>query len=162
MKRALIIIPASFAAILFVLSGLSTPTHASQRPRGAKHKIFAQQLVEWSLARHSDVSGLEISLLSPTGCSTIAASDARDIGEKCDRDELEPIRTGAPSVERGRIFDITLPLHDAVGQIIGAIGIDIRPKSGEQEASVVERAKAIATEVEAEIPSKRKLLEVAD
>jgi hypothetical protein len=87
-------------------------------------------------------------------CETIAASEAKDVGEKCDDDEFKAMESGKPFVEKEpEGFDITLPLHDASGKMIGTLGMDFKPEAGQQEASVVERATQIAREIEKQIPS---------
>ena len=150
-------------AALATLGLLSTPSFASKRAPASKPKIFAQRLVEDVLAKHSDIRSVEFAVQSPAGCSTIAASDPKDIGEKCDKDELDPMRTGKPSVEKESDgFDVTMPLHDTAGQIIGAVGMDFKAQPGQQRSGVVERAKKIVQEVEPQIPSRAKLLESTD
>jgi hypothetical protein len=157
----------SLAALVLIvqpaLGLLSTPSFASKRTPATKPKIFAQRLVEEVLAKHSDVTSVELAIQSPEGCSTIAASNPKDIGEKCDKDELDPMRTGEPSVEKESDgFDVTMPLHDTSGQIIGTIGIDFKAAPGQQRSSVVQKAKKIMQEAEAQIPRKEKLLEPFD
>jgi hypothetical protein len=150
-------------AAFATLGLLSTPSFASKRAPAHKPKIVAQKLVEEVASKHLDVTSVELAVRSAEGCSAIAASNSKDIGEKCDKDELEPMRTGKPSVEReGNGFDVTMPLHDASGQIIGTVGLDIKAEPSEKESSVIERAKKIVQEVEAQIPSTAKLLEPAD
>jgi hypothetical protein len=95
------------------------------------------------------------------GCSTIAARQPKDIGEKCDQDELEPMRTGQPWVKQESDgFDITVPLRDMKGTIVGTSGIDFKPEPNQQRAVVIEQAKKIVQELQAQIPSKAKLFEV--
>ena len=56
-------------------------------------------------------------------------------------------------------FDVSLPLHDSSGKIIGAVGIGFKSAPGQTEASVTEQARKIAAEMEVRIPSKAKLFE---
>ncbi|HEX2714613.1 MAG TPA: hypothetical protein VHM88_20665 [Candidatus Acidoferrales bacterium] len=49
---------------------------------------------------------------------------------------------------------MTLPLHDATGRIIGAIGLTFKPRPGEQEADAIRHARDMAHKLEKEIPSK--------
>jgi hypothetical protein len=145
-------------AILALLSALSFADKKAPKP-----KIFAQKLVEEVLAKYSEVTGVEIAVRSPETCSTVAATDPKDVGEKCDKDELDPMRTGQPSVEKERDgFDVTLPLHDAAGQVIGAVGMGFKLKSGQERSTVLEQARQIVQEMEAQIPASAKLLEPVD
>ena len=73
------------------------------------------------------------------------------------------MQTGRPVVlrEDGN-FDITLPLHDSSGKLIGAIGLTIRPGAGEQESSTTRWARGIARELGMQISSKAKLFEATE
>jgi len=141
--------------------GLSpAQSFASKRAPASKPKIVAQKLVDEVASKHSEVTAVELSVQMPTGCSTLASSDPKDIGQKCDRDELGAIRTGKAIIEKEKDgFDVTMSLHDIAGEIIGTLGIDIGPEPGQQESTVVERAKKIVQEVEVQIQSKEKLAE---
>ncbi len=160
MTRRFVSLVALVPAVLATLGLLSMPSFASKRAPASKPKIFAQRLVEEVASKHPEVAAVELAVRSSAGCSTIAASDSKDIGEKCDEDELGAMRTGEPVIEKENDgFDLTMPLHDTAGRTIGTLGLDIKPEPGQQKSSVVERAKKIVQEVEAQIPSKAKLLE---
>jgi hypothetical protein len=132
---------------------------ASSRP-AASQKIFAQTLVEQVLRGHSEIESLEIAADSPTGCKTIAATDPKEIGERCDDDESQPLKTGEPFVEQeGDGFDLTLPLHDRDKKIIAVVGVDFKAASGLTRDSVLKKARQIAAEIELQVPSKDKLFE---
>jgi hypothetical protein len=125
---------------------------------------YAQRLVDRMVARHADLSNLELAVLSDSTCATVAATERQaDVGEACDADEYGPIRTGEPNVERPTkddpIYDITLALHDASGHLIGAVGMDIAPPKAGGDSAAVARARALLRELEAQIPSQAKLYE---
>jgi hypothetical protein len=132
----------------------TSPGHA------ASGKIFAQKLVEKTLLMHPEVTGLEISAITQGGCKTIAATDPKDLEEKCDKDELQPLQTGEPFVDHERDgFDVTLPLHDGNGKIIAVVGMDFKPTGGQTKESVVKQGQQIVSEMESQVPSKDKLFE---
>jgi hypothetical protein len=56
------------------------------------------------------------------------------------------------------VYDITQALHDSAGRLIGAVGMDIAPQSGEGRAAVVAFAASVLHELERSIPSKARLL----
>ena len=120
-------------------------------------KTQAQNLVDLTAQRHSEIIGLELSA-TPAGeerCVTIAATEARDLGEKCDRDEITAMRTGKPFVEHEPDgFDVTAPLHDASGKLIGTIGIDFKPQLRQSKADILKLTAVLLKEVERQIPSK--------
>jgi hypothetical protein len=127
----------------------------------AKGRLFAQALVEETVSKHPELVGLELATTPPHGhnCITIAATDVKEMGDKCDSTELGIIKTGNPTVEKENDgYDVTLPLH-VTGKIIGIIGMDF--KLDQQESGLVDRAKIIAKEVEDQIPAKSKLFEAS-
>jgi hypothetical protein len=145
-------------ATLISMGGISVAGAASG-------KIFAQQLVEEAMARSPQVSGVELSSTPPgKKCVTIASTEAGDVGEKCDSDEFTAMKTNKPFVEKEKeggkdVYDITMPLHDASGKLIGTIGLDFKPELGQQEAQAVQIAGQIVHGMEVRIPTKAMLFE---
>jgi hypothetical protein len=134
-------------------------------PPKAGPPIMAQQLVDRFVRAHPELAAVELAITTNGRCRTIAATAPEDVGEKCDADELTPIRTGQPDVEapttQDPVYDITQALHDAAGHLIGAAGMDLKPEAGPTRAAVLARAGALLRALEAQIPSKAKLLEPA-
>ena len=146
-----------FAVIVGAMGWAGVTTVAGHAASG---KIFAQELVEKTLPKHSEITGLEIAAVTDTGCKTIAATDPKELGEKCDKDELQPLQTGQPSVDHESDgFDVTLALHDANGKIIAVVGMDFKLTAGQTKESVIKQGQQIAAEMESEVPSKDKLFE---
>src|SRR6266404_7389294 len=81
---------------------IMTLSAATLKPLSAEpNKAFAQQLVEQTVAHHPELSGLEIAGTPPhRQCVTIAATEVKEIGEKCDTDEFTAIKTNKPFVEK--------------------------------------------------------------
>jgi hypothetical protein len=141
-------------------------TRAAPRRRPARQpRTYAQQLVDRFVASHPDLAAVELALVTGEECKTVAATAPEDVGERCDADELGPIRTGEPDVEAPSasdpVYDITQALHDSAGRLIGAVGMDLKPEAGQDPAAVLERARAILRELESAIPSKARLLQPA-
>jgi hypothetical protein len=150
---SVIIIAAVASATGWALTDASTLRTASK-------KVFAQKLVEEILRKHSEINSLEIAADSPSGCQTIAATDPKDLGEKCDNDEIQPLKTGEPFVEQEKDgFDVTLPLYDRSNQILAVVGIDFKVAPGQTKESIVKQGRQIAAEIESQVPSKDKLFE---
>ena len=131
-------------------------------------EIRAQKVVAEIKAAHPEITGLELaaSRSEQEGCKTIAATEVKEIGEKCDKDEFTAMKTNKPFIEMEKehgeeVYDVTMPLHDAAGKVIGTVGMDFKSAPGQQEAQVRENAERIAKELEASIPSKEKLFEPA-
>lgn len=160
MKLALT--PSLLSAVL--LAGPAA-AQSSAGPVKPPHGIFAQLLVDRFVRDHPELTALELAVTTAGGCRTVAATAPEDVGENCDADELGPIRTGKPDVEvpskADPVYDITQALHDATHHLIGAAGMDRRPQTGPTRAAVVKRARELLRALEAQIPSKARLLETA-
>lgn len=151
----------AFASAAFMVAMFVSSQSAFARAQANIHKgkLFAQKLVEATRAKHPETDEVGISAMTSRGCVGIASTDQGEIGEKCEKDDVEPMRTGKPYVEKEKDgFDVSLPLHDSTGKIIGTVGIGFKPSAGQTEASVTQQAQKIASEMEAQIPSKAKLL----
>jgi len=127
-------------------------------------KTQAQQLVDSTVKKNGDLAGLEVSA-TPAGkttCVTIAATEAKDIGEKCDEDEFAALKAGKPRVERESDgYDVTAPLHDARGKLVGTIGIDFKLLPGQTDESILQRTGELLKQLEPQISSKEFLLQPA-
>lgn len=144
------------ALLCLVVGSAATISHAQTKPQG---ETLAQKLVEATQSKHRETYEVGISATTARGCVGIASTDKGDIGEKCEKDDSEPMRTGKPFVEKEKDgFDVSLPLHDASGKIIGSVGIGFKPTAGRTAATVTQQAQQIAREMEAQIPSKASLL----
>lgn len=128
----------------------------------ARLKIEAQRLVEDLIARHPGLVRVGMHLAPPDQPDNIivACNVAERIGRKSDPEDLKAMQTEKPVVlrEAGN-FDVTLPLHTASGKVIGALGLTFKPEGNEEESAAVERAKNLASELEAQIPTKAKLFD---
>ncbi|MEJ2217389.1 MAG: hypothetical protein P8099_12325 [Gemmatimonadota bacterium] len=125
---------------------------------------YAQWLVDRSVSAHGPVKSVELAVVFGDVCRTIAATAAEDIGEKCDADENEPMETGVPSVEAPSradpVYDVTQALHDAKGNLIGAVGMDIDPGDMDR-AGILALARSVLAEIQQQIPSKQRLFQAA-
>ncbi len=120
-------------------------------------KTQAQDLVDRTAQKHSEVTELELSgtPAGQEGCVTIAATNAKEIGEKCDNDDAIALKTLEPFVEREPDgFDVTAPLHYMNGKLIGTLGIDFKAQAGQTKADILKRTARILREVDQQIPLK--------
>jgi hypothetical protein len=127
-------------------------------------EIRAQKVVTEVKAGHPEITGLELAATrsEQEGCKTIAATEVKEIGEKCDKDEFTAMKTNQPFVEKEQDeFDATLPLHDSAGKIIGAVGMDFKTGPSQTIETVTRQAKQIVSELEKRITSKEQLFEPA-
>jgi len=127
--------------ILTALSTLGQTSHSA-----------AQKIVDEIKAAHPEITGLELAANTPAGCQTIAATEAKEIGEKCDKDELTAWKTNRPFVEMEKDeFDATMPVHDSAGKVIATAGMDFKVEAGRTKESVTRDAQKIVGELERRI-----------
>ena len=149
------------ATFLVALAALATRVLPVAMASNTKDKNFAQALIERTLAKHSELTGMGMGAVPPKGhdCVDIADTDVKEIGEKCDKGELSVLKSGKSTIEKEEdAFDVTVPLH-AGGKAIGILSMDF--KLDQKESGLLDRASEIAKEVEAQIPSKATLFETA-
>jgi hypothetical protein len=128
----------------------------------ATDKIMAQKAIEELAAAHPEVAGLELAAVrsAKQSCRTIAATEPKEIGEKCDKDEFTAMRTDQAFVEQEKDgFDVTMPLHDSAGKLMGTVGMDFKREAEQTKASVTIKAKQIASELEKRLTSREQLFE---
>ncbi len=119
-------------------------------------KIYAQRLVDELGGRHPELVRIGIHVTPPNASENviIACNETERIGRKSDSEDLKAMKSGQPVIlKEGENFDGTLPLHDAAGNTIGAIGLTFKPRNGEQDADAVRRARGLAGEIEKRIAS---------
>ena len=108
-------------------------------------------------SKHSEISVLELSA-TPAGqkrCVTIAATEPKDLREKCDQDEAAAMKTEESFVEQEpEGFDVTAPLHDLTGKLVGALGIDFKQQTGTDESQSPQTHSSAPKELEQQKPSK--------
>ena len=119
---------------------------------------LAQKIVNDARSKHPEAAEIGVATIGAKGCSTIASTDKSDLGEKCEKEDSEPMTTGKPYVEKeGANFDVTLPLHDSSGKLVGSVGIELKSAPGQTQSDAVQQAQRIASEMEQRIPSKANL-----
>lgn len=128
-------------------------------------KALAQKLVDELAAKHPELVRIGLHMTPPNSSENviIASNVAEKIGRRSDPEDLRATRSGKPIVlkEEGN-FDVTLPLHDATGRVIGAIGVTFKPRPDERRGDVIRRARNVAREIERQIPSKAELFAAAE
>lgn len=134
-------------------------TLAAVSVKAQTNNIFAQKVVEEIRAAHPEITGLELAANKPgRGCQTIAATEAKEIGQKCDKDELMARKTNRPFVEQEKTeFDVTLPIHDSAGKIIATAGMDFKLEPGRTRETVVRDALKLGAELERRLTSETEL-----
>ncbi len=123
-------------------------------------KTLAQQLVDDLVARHPELIRVGVHVTPPSTSENIiiASNVPAKIGQKSDPEDLKAMQSGqAVVLKEENNFDVTLPLRDSVGRVIGAVGLTFKPAPGEREADAIKRALGMVRELETHIPSVEKL-----
>jgi hypothetical protein len=125
-------------------------------------KIFAQQLLDATLAKHKEVVIMAMHVTPPGKAdNVIIASNIGRIGKKADEDDLRVIHTGKPNLEvnkTGDHFEVELVLEDQSGKTIGAVGIVFMNEKG-KDAEFQKKAEQIRDEMKQQTPTIEKLFE---
>jgi hypothetical protein len=136
--------------------------------RQPSQKIYAQKLIDESMAKHPEIVILAMHVKSPTDPNypIIAwggpTGDKVRIGKKADEDDLRVITTGKENLEvspAGNHFEVELPLQDESRKTIGALGVVFNYKPGDNKTGLKKKAEQIRDELRGQIPSESKLFE---
>lgn len=119
---------------------------------GVAANPYAQNLVDEMIAKRRDVMVLAMHVARPgvSGDYPIVASNIGRIGKPADKDDRGVIESGKPHVEVGRDGDrleVELPLLDASGGTIGALGVVMPYRTGDDQAALVNKAEKIRDEL---------------
>lgn len=121
-----------------------------------REDTYAQALVDRTVRAHPEVIILAIHATPPgSSQNVIIGSTIGRIGKKADEDDLRVIDKGETNLEvasNGKRFEVELPLNDARGQRIGALGVVTAYKTGDDKAGLRVRAERIRDEMAREIP----------
>jgi iron complex outermembrane receptor protein len=126
---------------------------------------YAQKLVDAALARHPNVLIMAIHAATPKNSTPeILGSNIGRIGKKDDSDDARVVNQGKTNLENNtdlQRFEVELPLNDAAGKRIGALGVVFPLTKGTDEKALHEEAIRIRNELARQIPSAAALVDVA-
>ena len=126
---------------------------------------YAQQLVDEFLDKYPEIEILAIHATPPdSDYNIIAGSNIGRLGKKADNDDMRCVFTGKPNLEvnsTGKRFESELQLHDRAGNVIGAVGVVVAYKSGDDKQALNARAEKIKLEIEQRIPDAASLFTAA-
>jgi len=123
----------------------------------------AQHIVDEELARHRDVMILAIHATTPKNADPeILASNIGRIGKKADDDDMRVVRDGKTNLEVNRDlmrYEVELPLKNAAGQRIGALGVVFPLTAHTDQKARHAEAIRIRNRIASQIPSAARLVE---
>jgi len=118
------------------------------------HQILAQQLIDESLKKFPRLQGLKIfaALGGRTDPEVIAGTNPAEIGRPGQAVEKDVIARSA--IYYGKEEDsvlVTMPLHDANGETVGAVKVIMKSFPGQTEKNAIARALPIVKGIEARV-----------
>ncbi|CAN7753214.1 TonB-dependent receptor [Variovorax sp. LjRoot290] len=121
-------------------------------------RSYAQFLVDDLLRRHPGIEVIALHARTPrTGSDyPIVASNIGRIGRPADEGDLAVVRSGQPygkADARGARFEVKVPVKDASGAIVGALGVVFPLGAAANPEALQRRAEAIAAEMGQRIAS---------
>jgi hypothetical protein len=124
---------------------------------------YAQHIVDEELAKHRDVMILAIHATTPKNADPeILASNIGRIGKKADDDDMRVVRDGKTNLEVNKDlmrYEVELPLKNAAGQRIGALGVVFPLTAHTNQKARHAEAIRIRNEIARQIPSAAALVE---
>jgi iron complex outermembrane receptor protein len=135
----------------------------AQQAKGQEKRTYAQKLVDNLFEKRQDLVSLGIHVTPPGGSdNVIIASNVKSkLGKKSSEPDMLVMTSGNPLVQQkpDNVYDIVLPLQQRSGKTIGIVGMNLRCKAGESEASALLRARSIVAGLNKQIPSEAKLFQ---
>ena len=123
---------------------------------GSSRDTYAQRLVDETMRAHPELLVFAIHATPPgEKVNIIAGSNIGRIGKAADEDDARVIDKGQTNLEvaeGGERFEVELPLNDAHGKRIGALGTVFAYHAGSDKAALQARAIAIRDELARKIP----------
>jgi iron complex outermembrane receptor protein len=151
----------SLKKITVALAFLALAGALAVSPQETK-KIFAQKLLDDTLAKHKEVVIMAMHVTPPgKPDNVIIASNIGRIGKKADEDDMRVINTGKPNLEvntKGDHYEVELVMQDQSGKTIGAVGIVFMNEKG-KEQEFLKKATQIRDEMKAQTPTIARLFE---
>ena len=128
---------------------------------------YAQTLIVNTKAAHPELQKLGLHAIPPgqQDYAIIANGIPSKIGKKSSEGDLVVVKTGKPTVknnDKGKFFDLALPVSDAAGKPIGLTVMEIPYSHAKDAAEALAKATVIRDELQARIPNQAKLFEAAE
>ena len=145
------------------ISNVANLTQPYQFDPSIPTRTYAQQLVDQTMAAHPKLLILMLHIVPPgKTTNVVVGSSIGRIGKAADADDMRAINTGIPNLEvNGNRFEVETRLLDVKGQTLGAVGIVLPYKPGDDKTVLQREGFAIRDELRAKIPSLAKLMESA-
>ena len=171
MKIIARLVTITLALLAFCAPGLraaSTPEEMATWRKAADNKIYAQQLVNQTMAAHPELLVIGMHATKPgTKEQRMLASNLDRIGKHDDDDDIgvatEHKTICAPNLTETFKFEVLMPMKDATGKTLNAaIGFVFKYKAGDDEVKMHAKATAIRDVLASKTPSLEALFAPVD
>jgi hypothetical protein len=161
-NRNEVIMKKNIAMVMLLVLALAGCTLA-QEVKGQEKRTYAQKLVDDLFAKRQDLVSMGLHVTPPgSSDNVIIASNVKSkLGKKSSEPDMLVMTSGNPLVQQkpDNVYDIVLPLYERSGKTIGIVGMNLRCKAGEDEATALLRARTIIAGLKKQIPSEAKLFQ---
>jgi DNA-binding beta-propeller fold protein YncE len=128
---------------------------------------YAQQLVLATKKSHAELQKLGLHAIPPgeKDYAIIANGIPSKIGKKSSEGDLKVVQSGAPTVkrdEKGKFFDLCLPIADAANNVFGITVMEIPYADSANEQDALAKATVVRDEMQRKISSYDQLFEKTD
>ena len=150
----------------YALIALAIVTLPSLLPAQTVQAHYAQYLVTKTMSAHPELQKMGLHAEAPGAAeeTIIACSVPSKIGKKSSEADLQEERSGKPAVKtvaEKSFYDLALPLSDAGKHPLGMIVMEMRFSGAANADDALQKAQAITTEVEQQIPGYAALFKTA-
>jgi hypothetical protein len=125
-------------------------------------EVFAQALIRDAFRQFPRLVGLKVftSQGDPAAPRLVASNDASDIGKAAGETERAVIARSAVGYEKaGENVVVTLPLHDANGDIVAAVKVIMKSFPGQTEKNAIARAVPVIKQMESRVKTAMDLVQ---
>ena len=127
--------------------------------KAADNKIFAQTLVNDTMAAHPELVVIGLHAVAPgVTDEKMIASNLDRIGKKDDDDDIAVCQERktilAPNMKDPTRFEVQVPLLDSQGRVVGSTGLVFKYKAGDDELELHRKAIEIRAEFAKRIADK--------
>src|SRR5439155_515652 len=151
------------ASAAIAMLAMSAPA-AAQAQATVPVKIYAQELVDRTVAQHPDLRAVVMHVTPPKGAGNVViASSIGRIGKPGDADDLKVLDSPNPTTgvySNGKRFGVDLALRDRAGAAIGTMNVGYPYREGEDTRPLLAQAVALRDEMQARIAAAPKLDEL--
>lgn len=140
------------------LAAQATPAEMATWRKAADNRIYAQKLVNETMAHHPDLIVIGLHATPPGGSGQrMIASNLDRIGKKDDDDDIgvaaEHKTVCGPNLKETWKYEVLMPMKDSRGQLLpAALGLVFRYHAGDDEVRMHARAVAIRDEIARQTP----------